>query len=140
MNRPVDTLLGVRVLLVDDDDDTRDVFGFALRGAGADVHTARDAKDAMVTIRQWVPSIVVSDLAMPRTDGFTLLREIHALYPFHEVAAIAVSGLDVPNLREAVFAAGFQMHVTKPLNPEKLVALVRELAHRREVSTSEKGP
>ncbi len=115
-------LQGVRVLLVDDDEDTRELFALVLRGAGAEVRTALDAKDAMRTILQWPPTIMVSDLILPTMDGLTLLREIRSVHP--RVRAIAVTGRSDAKDREAALAAGFQDLVTKPVDPETLVAIV----------------
>jgi CheY-like chemotaxis protein len=119
-------LFGVRVLLVEDDEDIRELFAFVLGEAGAEVRTAFDAKDAMRTILEWPPTIMVSDLAMPTTDGFALLREVRSVY--RQIPAIAVTGMSYAKDREAALAAGFQAHVTKPLEPETLVAIVRQWA------------
>lgn len=119
-------LLGVRVLLVEDDEDTRELFALVLGEAGGEVRSAVDATDAMRTVLQWAPTIVVSDLAMPTTDGFALLREIRSVHK--QIPAIAVTGMGRAKEREAALAAGFQAHVTKPLWPETLVAIVRRWA------------
>jgi CheY-like chemotaxis protein len=123
----------VRVLLVEDDEDIRELFAMVLEEAGADVRTALDATEAMRAIGQWSPSIVVSDLAMPMTDGFTLLRDVRSVYP--QVPAIAVTGMGNAKDREAALAAGFQAHVTKPLDPETLVGIVRQWAAHEGVAT-----
>jgi two-component system CheB/CheR fusion protein len=129
-------LLGVRVLLIDDDEDTRELFALVLGEAGAEVRTAHDATDALRTVLQWAPTVVVSDLAMPTTDGFTLLREVRAVHP--QIPAIAVTGMGGAKDREAALAAGFQAHVTKPLDPEALVAIVRHWAAPDSIATG--GP
>jgi CheY-like chemotaxis protein len=116
----------VRVLLVDDDEDTRELFALALAEAGAEVRTAVDATEAMRTIVQWRPSIVLSDLSMPTTDGFMLLRDIRLAHG--PIPAVAVSGLGSPRDREAALAAGFQAHVTKPLDLDALLAIVKQWA------------
>lgn len=119
-------LQGVRVLVVDDDEDTRELFALVLRGAGAEVRTAFDAKGAVGAILEWQPTILVSDLTLPTTDGFTLLREIRSVHP--RVIAVAVSGMSDAKDREAALAAGFQALVTKPVDPETLVAIVGQEA------------
>ena len=121
-------LQGVRVLLVEDDEDTLELFALVLREAGAEVRTAHDAKDAMRALLEWPPTIVVSDLGMPAVDGFTLLREIRSVQ--QQVPAIAVTGMGRAKDREAALAGGFQAHVTKPLEPEALVAIVRQWSAR----------
>jgi CheY-like chemotaxis protein len=119
-------LLGVRVLLVDDDEDARELFALALAEAGAEVRTAVDAGEALRTIQQFSPSIVVSDLSMPTTDGFMLLRQIRREHG--QVPAVAVTGLGSPKDRQEALAAGFQAHVTKPLQLDALVAIVKQWA------------
>jgi hypothetical protein len=121
-NKP---LHGVRVLLVDDDEDSRDLFALALQEAGADVRAASDAEDAMRTILEWHPSVVVSDLSMPSKDGFMLLRDVRSVDSLRHIPAIAVSAWTEPSHREAALAAGFQELVTKPLTPHELVAVVK---------------
>jgi CheY-like chemotaxis protein len=122
---PKNPLLGVRVLLVDDDEDLRDLFALVLQEAGADVRAASDAEDAMRTVLAWHPSVVVSDLSMPTKDGITLLREVRSVDPRRHIPAIAVSAWTEPGHREAALAAGFQELVTKPLTPHDLVAVVK---------------
>jgi len=121
-------LRGVRVLLVDDDDDTRELFGFALEEAGAEVRTAGDAKEAMGTALEWPPTVVVSDLTMPNTDGFSLLREVRAIPRLQKIPAIAVSGLTSEKDRAAAHAAGYQELAAKPLSPDDLIAVVARWA------------
>jgi CheY-like chemotaxis protein len=122
------SLLGVNVLLVEDDEDTRELFAFALQEAGADVRTASDATGAMRTVLQWNPSIIVSDLAMPSTDGFSLLRGVRSVDALRQIPAIAVSGLAREKDRTDALAAGFQEHLSKPLAPDELVAVVKRWA------------
>jgi CheY-like chemotaxis protein len=121
-------LLGVSVLIVDDDDDTRDLFGLALEDAGADVRTASDAEDAMRIVHEWRPCIVVSDLSMPRMDGATLLRKIRSVDALRNIPAVAVSGYSGESDQANALAAGFQAHAPKPLAPDDLVALVKRWA------------
>jgi CheY-like chemotaxis protein len=120
------TLLGVRVLLVEDDEDTRELFALVLGEAGAEVRSALDATEAMRIVLQWAPTIVVSDLVMPTTDGLALLREIRSVH--RHIPAIAVTAMGRTKDRDAALAAGFGAHVTKPLEPQALVAIVRQWA------------
>jgi CheY-like chemotaxis protein len=122
MERPLE---GVRVLLVDDDDDTRELFAQVLTHTGAEVREAADARAAIrLALEGPPPSVVVSDLRMPGTDGISLLQELRALHHLARIPAIAVSGMDSPADREVALTAGFQEHVAKPLSPEALVACV----------------
>lgn len=118
-------LPGVQVLLVDDDEDTRDLFAMVLGEAGAEVRTASDAKEAMRTVLQWRPCVIASDLTMPTMDGFLLLRELRSVDQLAQIPAIAFSGLSRTEDRAAALAAGFQELVSKPLEPDELVAAVQ---------------
>lgn len=132
-------LLGVRVLLVDDDASARELIGLMLEGAGAEVRAASDAKEAVRTILQWVPTIVLSDLAMPTMDGFTLLREVRSIDQLRQIPAIAVTGMSDEKARQTAFAAGFQAHVTKPVDPQKLIAIVAQWAVRANYGPTGEG-
>ena len=121
-------LVGVHVLLVDDDESTRELFAAALTDAGADVRTASGAREAMRTLLQWRPSILVSDLSMPTMDGCELLREVLSVDRLRPIPAIAVTGHSRPRDRAAAREAGFQELVVKPLPPAELVAAVQRWA------------
>ncbi len=122
------SLEGLRVLLVDDDDDARELFAMVLTEAGAEVRAAADAKEAMRAAIQWPPGVVVSDLVMPGTDGFSLLRELRSMHHLRRMPAIAVSGMASAPDRENALAVGFQEHLEKPLTPEALVKAVSRWA------------
>ena len=117
-------LAGAKVLVVDDDEDTRDLYAMALERAGAEVRAASNASEAFRVVLKWPPTIVVSDLAMPGLDGSALLREIRSLHRLREIPAIAVSGSVDPRDREGARAAGFQEVVAKPLTPQSLIAIL----------------
>ena len=121
-------LSDVRVLLVEDDEDTRELYAYALREAGADVRAAGDVAAALHTVAEWTPTLVVSDLAMPATDGLSFLRELRAMPHMLRVPAIAVSGFSEQKDRNAALGAGFQEHLVKPLGPDELVATVARWA------------
>lgn len=130
MSASLTPLQDVRVLLVDDDEDTRELFALALREAGAEVRTASDAKEAIRTVLSWPPIVVVSDLAMPTMDGFSLLREIRSMHSLERIPAVAISALTFPADRAEALAAGFQEHVAKPISTEELVSVVARWARR----------
>jgi CheY-like chemotaxis protein len=128
LNATAKPLLGARVLVVEDDEDTRDLYGMALEDAGAEVRTANDAQDAMRILLGWQPSVVVSDLSLPRMDGGELLREMRSIEQLRHIPAIAVSGWSGAKDRADAQAAGFQAHLVKPLEPDELVAVVKQWA------------
>lgn len=125
-------LLGIRVLVVDDDADARGLLKMLLEGAGAVVQTAAGADQAMDRIREAAPQVVVSDIGMPGKDGYEFIRQLRAdrsLAP-GAIAAIAVTGLARPHDRVNMLRAGFQAHLLKPVEPAEVIALVGALARR----------
>ena len=122
-------LTGSRILIVDDDAGARRVMITALEAAGAEVRECRTAGEAWDAISQWQPDVLISDLAMPNEDGYSLisrLRETGNLLP-----ALAITAYVRPEDETRVRDAGFQRHVAKPFDPEDLVRAVRELAQTR---------
>jgi len=118
-------LAGVRVLLVDDDCDTRDLYTYCLERAGAEVRACSSAAEAIRTAMEWAPSVLVSDLHLPDMDGYALLLRFRAIAGARAIPAIAVTGRAFPRDRTAALDAGFQEHAAKPLAPDDFVAIVR---------------
>ncbi|OFW03529.1 MAG: hypothetical protein A3H96_20010 [Acidobacteria bacterium RIFCSPLOWO2_02_FULL_67_36] len=131
---PAPRLTGLRVLLVDDESDARDMMVSALEASGATVMAAASARDALDTLagsRERI-DVLLSDIAMPGQDGYELIREVRS-QPAADAARIpaaAVTACARDDERERALAAGFQMHLAKPLAPSALVAAVAELAAR----------
>jgi signal transduction histidine kinase/ActR/RegA family two-component response regulator len=123
-------LRDIRVLVVDDDADARDLLKMLLEGVGAVVQTAAGADEAMGRIREAPPQVVVSDIGMPGKDGYEFIRQLRAdrTLATDGIAAIAVTGLARPQDRVNMLRAGFQAHLLKPLEPTEVIALVRALA------------
>ena len=123
---------GVRVLVTDDDPEGLALAEAILARAGADVRTCRSAGDALGLLRQWRPDVLVSDIEMPGEDGHTLIRKVRAL-PADEgrtTPAIALSAYGRSQDRLRSLAAGFNMHVPKPVDPGELTAIIAGLAGR----------
>jgi PAS domain S-box-containing protein len=125
-------LKGLRVLVVDDEADSRELLTSTLgqRGAGVTaVASAGEALDALVRVR---PDVLVSAIEMPEEDGYTLMRKVRALKPEQgrEIPAVALSAYVRAEDRVRSLAAGFQAHVRKPVEPAELVAVVTSLAGR----------
>jgi signal transduction histidine kinase/CheY-like chemotaxis protein len=126
-------LEGARVLLVDDDADTRDFLATALHAAGAEVQSVGSASVALETMRHWRPDVVVSDIAMPDQDGYAFIRSVRALPDDggRRTPAVALTALARPRDRLRALAAGFQTHMPKPVDPGELVLAVANLWHAR---------
>jgi CheY-like chemotaxis protein len=125
----VRSLEGVRILLVEDDDDTREITRMALEARGAVLLCAASADEALATIRSQVPDVLLSDICMPGGDGRSLLKRFKAAVKKQgeRVPAVALTALDTREERMASREAGFHYHLTKPVDPEKLVHILSGL-------------
>lgn len=118
------TLLeGVRILVVDDEADTRDVIKAMLNTCGSEVNCCGSAADAIKAIRDWKPDLMVSDIGMPNEDGFELILKVrkHRSKRTRLMPAIALTAYASKDDKARTLAAGFQAHVSKPVEPEVLV-------------------
>jgi len=122
-------LAGIQILLVDDEIDTRDFMSFLLQEHGATVSEASSASDALKAFAQSPPDILLSDLGMPLVDGYSLISQIRSMSPEQggQIPAIALSAYAGESDRSRAFAAGFQKHVAKPVEPTELLALIADL-------------
>jgi signal transduction histidine kinase/CHASE3 domain sensor protein/CheY-like chemotaxis protein len=120
---------GALALVVDDDADTRQLLKHILESHGAAVKTAASAAEALEMIAAGPPDALVADIGMPGEDGYSLMRKIRKL-PSNRggtVPALALTAYARPEDRARAMAAGFQQYATKPVKPDKLVALVAKL-------------
>jgi len=122
-------LRDVRVLIVDDEADTRDVLAEALKGHGANILTAESAGDALARIDDFSPQVLLTDIRMPVEDGYSMLRKIRSRG--NALPAIAFTAYSEPEDRMRAMAEGFQMHLKKPLDPQKLVHAVAMFAAQK---------
>jgi signal transduction histidine kinase len=121
---------GVRLLIVDDDEDSRELIGLMLSGQGAEVSSAASAAEALRLLAERRPDVLLSDIGMPDVNGYSLIRRIRSLPGERggRTPAIALTAYARAEDGERAFAAGFQAHVTKPVDPERLTAVVANLA------------
>ncbi|WP_145647396.1 hybrid sensor histidine kinase/response regulator [Pseudoduganella lurida] len=126
-------LAGLRVLVVDDEPDTRELIKRVLSDCNAQVLTASSAQEALQRLPQWHPELLLSDIGMPEMDGFELLAQVRALAPEAGggVPAIALTAFARSEDRLRVLEAGFTDHIAKPVEPSELVAAVALAAARR---------
>jgi signal transduction histidine kinase/CheY-like chemotaxis protein len=119
-------LAGTRVLVVDDDPDTRDVVRAILEHAGAEVLTTESAADTRACLQRANPDVIIADIGMPKEDGYSLLRSVRTLAPdgIRGVPAIALTAHARPEDVEEALASGFQMHLAKPVNSSRLLSAV----------------
>jgi PAS domain S-box-containing protein len=119
-------LSGIKVLAVDDDADARDLVVFLLENSGASVTAVSNAADALAVLTQSVPDLLLSDIGMPDTNGYLFLQQVRAL-PKDQgglVPAIALTAYAGEIDYQQALAAGFQRHLSKPLDPQKLVQTI----------------
>jgi CheY-like chemotaxis protein/anti-sigma regulatory factor (Ser/Thr protein kinase) len=121
-------LQGLKILLVDDEPDAREVFPALLERFGAEVQVAASTREALALLPRFVPDVLVSDLAMPGEDGYSLIRQVRQLEDgLKDLPAIALTAQASDGDRAHALAAGFQIHLAKPVEPRDLVAAVTAL-------------
>jgi CheY-like chemotaxis protein len=125
------TLLGLRLLVVEDDDDTREVLALGLSLYGADVVAVRSSAEAIAALQKRIPDVILSDIGLPDEDGFELIRRVRAMPPSRggRVPAVAVTAYTLgDDAEEVTRRAGFQRHFRKPVETKALFAAVAALA------------
>ncbi len=127
------SLEGLRVLLVEDEADARDLLVMMLEQFGAQVMAAGSASEALQAMESAVPDVLVSDIAMPVVDGYTLIRRIRALESERgaPIPAVALTAYARGEDRQRALEAGFQVHVPKPVEPEDLASVLVKLTRGR---------
>ncbi len=127
-------LHGVRVLVVDDERDTREVLAAMLARYGAEVRAAASAEEGLMLVRSWRPEALVSDIGMPVEDGYQFIRQVRALPPEEcgEIPAIALTAFAGTQDHQSALSSGFQMHIAKPIEPVELARVVARLLGRDE--------
>jgi CheY-like chemotaxis protein len=126
-------LRGVRVLMLEDHRDTREVYANGLRRQGAEVLEAASAQVAMLMVQQEKPDVLVVDLELPDVDGRDFLRAVRALPPDAggRTPAVALTVHNQQEVRAQSIFAGFQLHLAKPMDPLELARLLAGLLGSR---------
>ncbi|BAY32770.1 two-component hybrid sensor and regulator [Nostoc carneum NIES-2107] len=122
-------LTGINILVVDDDADMRDLAEFILTQSGAQVTTAASALQALTLLKQSTPDLLLCDIGMPEMDGYSLIRQIREWSPEEggTIPAIALTAYAGEINQQQALAAGFHLHISKPVQPEILVQAVAQL-------------
>jgi signal transduction histidine kinase len=122
-------LAGVRILVVDDEEDAREAMVVLLRQAGATVAAAGSAGEALESLRARTPDLLLSDIAMPGEDGYALIRQVRALPGDRggRVAAAALTAYATLEDRRKALQAGYNDHIPKPVDPTRLISAVSTL-------------
>ncbi len=136
-----EALRGLRVLVVDDEPDARQLVATVLEGCGSIVTLAASAREAIESIQRAIPDLIVSDIGMPEEDGYALIRQVRAL-PVEKGGSIPAAALTAyarADDRRRALVAGFMMHIPKPVEPAELITVVASLARLARASKPEKA-
>ena len=135
MDTGLRTLFGLRLLVIEDDDDTREVLALGLSLYGAEVVAVRSAAEALAALEKRVPDVMLSDIGLPDEDGLALIRRIRAMPPSRggRVPAVAVTAFTLGDDAEEATRAGFQRHFRKPVETKALFGAVATLARNGRV-------
>ncbi|MGG6268076.1 hybrid sensor histidine kinase/response regulator [Leptolyngbya sp. AN03gr2] len=115
-------LKGIRILVVDDETDSRDFVAYVLESAGAQIQRASSAIEAIKILAQNQPDLLVSDIGMPEMDGYQLMKSLE-----HKIPAIALTAYAGEIDQKRAIASGFLHHLAKPVEPDRLIAIVASL-------------
>lgn len=122
-------LSNTQVLVVDDEPDIRDLITFILQDYGVQVTAVSSAQEALEALSESIPDVLISDIGMPKKDGYMLMREVRSRSPQQggNVPAIALTAYAGEMNQQQALAAGFQMHISKPVDPDALVKAIVDL-------------
>lgn len=126
-----------RLLVVDDEAKLLKAVAATLRAEGYEVTTARSGADALVSVNQTMPDLIVSDIRMPGMDGFQLARALRSNSRTKFVPIIFLTAKDERDDRIKGFRTGVDAYLTKPFDPEELLAVVANIIHRIERTNTE---
>ena len=126
------TLQGIKILVVEDDDDTRELLKVLLETNGGHVIATSSVQEALSSYDQSRPRVIVADIGMPDYNGYTLIGRVRARDREHGniVPAIALTAFTTAIDRDTVLSAGFQVHMPKPFEPHQLISVIAELASK----------
>jgi len=124
---------GLRILVVDDELDSRELITAILTRCGSEVRCSESAAQAIQAVRDWKPHLLVSDIGMPKEDGYSLIQKLRKMKSqwAREIPAVALTAYATVEDRARALDAGFQVHVAKPIDPEALVRSIAGAAGRK---------
>ncbi|HKU76372.1 MAG TPA: ATP-binding protein [Pyrinomonadaceae bacterium] len=126
-----EVLKGLRVLSVDDQQDTRELITLALARYGAEVKASDSASTALQLVKEWKPHVIVSDIGLPGMDGYDFVRQLRALETDGQrIPAIAVTGYAGAVDESKALDAGYEVHLSKPIELNKLVSVIAKISRR----------
>jgi PAS domain S-box-containing protein len=133
---PGPTLDGISILAVDDDPDARELLVFMLQQSGATVRVAASATEALEILTSWKPAVLLADVGLPGQDGYQLIRTIRSTESKNDppLSAVALTAYASAKDRADALLAGFQEHMTKPIEPADLITTITGLVKKKRAS------
>ena len=131
-------LAGIKVLVLDDEPDARQLLRRVLADCHAEVALAASTAEALELVERFRPDVIVSDIGMSETDGYDFIRRVRAVYTARQIPAVALTAFARMEDRKRALLAGFQTHIAKPVDPAELMAAVASLACRTGTSDQHK--
>lgn len=132
----IQNLKGLQIIAVDDDADMRDYVKFVLEQAGAEVTVLSSASEVFSILKKAIPDLLISDIGMPNIDGYTLLKQIRE-FPdekYSKIPAIALTAYAAEYDQQQAISAGFQLHLAKPIEADKLIEAIAQLLQSSRLS------
>ncbi|MET4578868.1 response regulator [Ottowia thiooxydans] len=128
LNDGTEELNGIRILVVEDDQEAADLLGLILQERGATVSISGDYEAAVASLERTGADLLISDIGLPGKDGYELIRHVRASSsPYSRIPAIALTAFGREADKQAAIAAGFDLHSAKPLQPQKLLVAIKSL-------------
>ena len=128
---------GIRVLVVEDDKDTRDLLQFLLESHGATTIPADNVMEALEMLRMNRPDLVLTDIGMPDYNGYAFIAAIRKQQsPFQKIPVIALTAYSTPADRDTALISGFDEYLAKPFEPEELLSTIKRLYDEHRIDTA----
>src|SRR5207249_2134072 len=123
-------LAGLRVLLVEDEPDARDLLILTLKISGAEVQAVDSVQQALLDLQSFRPDVLLSDIGLPLESGYDLIQKIRSLpSDTSKIPAVALTAFATEKDRQRALASGFQLHLAKPVEPRALIQAIRQLVN-----------
>jgi PAS domain S-box-containing protein len=124
------TLTGLRIMLVEDEPDARELLSMTLRISGASVYAVDSAREALRNLDSFKPDVLLSDIGLPVESGYDLIRQVRELpTDLKQIPAVALTAFATEKDRQRALSAGFQVHLAKPVEPQTLVDVIEKLVN-----------
>ena len=130
-------LRGIKVLVVEDEKDTRDLLVFLLESQGASSIPVDNVSDALIIFTKEQPTIVVTDIGLPEYNGYALIAAVrHAKSDLRKTPVIALTAYSTPADRDTALISGFDEYLAKPFEPEQLIRTIKRLCDEHRIDTA----